>query len=75
MEKIQLIKEQGWFDVHECVGSLYMEDVPNQTTLTLGVVVYKTKKNNFVTKYKGRCSFKYRKSTQEEIDMYKNNKS
>lgn len=72
MNKIQL-ENNEWFDLAECVGEYWPDSVPKQEHGYNGMVIYKTKKGNFITKYRVHSYIpRYRKSKQEEIDLYNN---
>lgn len=72
MIKIQL-ENNEWFDLAECVGEYWPDSVPKQEHYYHGMVIYKTKKGNFITKYNVHSNIpRYRKSKQEEIDLYNN---
>ena len=71
MVKIQL-ENNEWFDLAECVGEYWPDSVPKQEHGYRGSVIYETRKGNFITKYKGVHFPMYRKSKQEEIDLYNN---
>lgn len=72
MEKIQLLNNSGWFYLGEHADEFHFDDAPKREPEFRGMVIYKTKKGNFVTKYRHGYSSVYRKSTQEEIDLYNN---
>ena len=71
MEKIQLLNNSGWFYLGEHADEFHFDDDPKREPEFKGMVIYKTKKGNFVTKYWFNKDW-YRKSKQEEIDLYNN---
>lgn len=71
MKEIQL-ENNEWFDLSECVGEYWPDSIPRRVHGYNGIVIYKTKKGNFVTKHRGIHIPMYKKSTQEEIDLYNN---
>jgi len=73
MEKIQL-GQNAWFDIDECIGQYDPNKDPHQEFNYRGMVIYETKNNNFITRYRrhsGGC-YGYKKSTEGEIGLYKN---
>lgn len=71
MTKIQL-ENNEWFDLDECVGEYRPDSVPIREHRYNGMIIYKTKKGNFITKHRASPMPIYKKSTQKEIDLYNN---
>lgn len=68
MAKIKLENNKGWFDSDSVLEQRNFRNDPN---VNMDITIYKTKNGNFITKY-FNCNWWYKKSTQEEIDIFKN---
>lgn len=71
MIRIQL-ENNEWFDLAECVGEYWPDSAPRRERSYNGMAIYETRKGSFITKTRARYEPIYRKSTQEEIDLYNN---
>lgn len=72
MKKIQLENNEGWFDLDEVSDKLNV--CSQEDDRITKFVIYKTKNGNLITMTYGRMfgKYLYKKSTQEEIDLYNN---